>query len=159
MGFGSDFKAFISKGNVVDMAVGVVVGSAFGAIITSLVNDIIMPFVSLATGGVNFKDLKWVLREEVLEGETVTSPEVAVSYGSFIQYIVNFLIVALCIFCVIRVIQKMKAKLEAKKLAEEEAAKKAAEEEAARKAEEEARLHPSAEVLLTEIRDLLKEKA
>ncbi|MBO4798720.1 MAG: large conductance mechanosensitive channel protein MscL [Candidatus Methanomethylophilaceae archaeon] len=159
MGFGSDFKAFISKGNVVDMAVGVVVGSAFGAIITSLVNDIIMPFISLATGGVNVKDLKWVLREAVMDGETVTTPEVAVAYGSFIQYIVNFLIIALCIFCVIRGIQKMKAKMEAKKLAEEEAAKKAAEEEAARKAEEEAKLHPSAEVLLTEIRDLLKAKA
>ena len=158
MGFWADFKTFATKGNVVDMAVGVVVGGAFGKIVTSLVNDIIMPPIGVLTGGANFTDMKAVLKEAVMEGEEVVKEAVTINYGNFIQEIVNFLIIALSIFCVVRIIAKSKEKMEAKKKAEEEAAKKAAEEEAAKKAAEEAALHPSTEALLAEIRDLLKAK-
>ncbi|MCD8107560.1 MAG: large conductance mechanosensitive channel protein MscL [Oscillospiraceae bacterium] len=94
--FLNEFKAMISKGNVVDMAVGVIIATAFSNIVTSLVNDIIMPFISMITGGIDFEDWKWVLKEEVLDeaGEVVTS-EVAVTYGNFISIVLNFLIVAL----------------------------------------------------------------
>lgn len=158
MGFWADFKTFATKGNVVDMAVGVVVGGAFGKIVTSLVNDIIMPPIGVLTGGANFTEMKAVLKEAVMEGEEVVKEAVTINYGNFIQEIVNFLIIALSIFCVVRIIAKSKEKMEAKKKAEEEAAKKAAEEEAAKKAAEEAALHPSTEALLAEIRDLLKAK-
>ena len=158
MGFWADFKTFATKGNVVDMAVGVVVGGAFGKIVTSLVNDIIMPPIGVLTGGANFTDMKAVLKEAVMDGEEVVKEAVTINYGNFIQEIVNFLIIALSIFCVVRIIAKSKEKMEAKKKAEEAAAKKAAEEEAAKKAAEEAALHPSTEALLAEIRDLLKAK-
>lgn len=152
MGFFSEFKTFATKGNVMDMAVGVVVGSAFSAIVSSLVADVIMPPIGMLTGGADFKELKIVLKEAV--GET---PAVTLNYGNFIQTIVNFLLIALSVFCVVRIINKTKAKMDAKKLAEAEAAKKAAEEEAAKKAAEEA-AKPKAEDYLAEIVALLKEK-
>ncbi|MCQ2432392.1 MAG: large-conductance mechanosensitive channel protein MscL [Clostridia bacterium] len=152
MGFFSEFKTFATKGNVMDMAVGVVVGSAFSAIVSSLVADVIMPPIGMLTGGADFKELKIVLKEAV--GET---PAVTLNYGNFIQTIVNFLLIALSVFCVVRIINKTKAKMDAKKLAEAEAAKKAAEEEAAKKAAEEA-AKPKAEDYLAEIVTLLKEK-
>ena len=137
--FIDEFKAFISRGNVVDMAVGVIVGSAFTAIVNSLVKDVITPFIGVLTGGVDFTQMKYVITPAV--GET---PEVAILYGNFIQAIVNFLIIAFVVFCMVKMINTMRAKMEAAKKKEEEAAPPAPP-------------APSAEVvLLTEIRDLLK---
>ena len=150
--FFSEFKTFISRGNVVDMAVGVIVGGAFGKISTSLVNDVIMPAVSMLMGGVDFTVWKVVLKEAVMEmgadGVLVeTAPEVAIKYGSLIADIVFFLIIALSVFCMVKLINSMKAKAEAMKKKEEEEAVPPADPE------------PSAEEkLLTEIRDLLKNK-
>lgn len=119
--FFEDFKAFATKGNVVDMAVGVVIGGAFGKIVTSLVADIITPLISLATGSLNFTDLKWVFTPEVLDelGNVVT-PEVAMTYGNFLQAVIDFLIIALSIFTVLRVMMNAQKKLEALKKKEEE---------------------------------------
>jgi large conductance mechanosensitive channel len=150
--FIEEFKTFISRGNVVDMAVGVIVGGAFGKISTSLVNDVIMPAVSMLMGGVDFTAWKLVLKEAVMEmgadGVLVeTAPEVAIKYGSLIAVIVDFLIIAFSVFCMVKLINSMKEKAEALKKKEEE--------EAAPPADPE----PSAEEkLLTEIRDLLKNK-
>lgn len=127
--FFSDFKAFIAKGNVLDMAVGVIIGGAFGKIVTSLVNDIITPLISLATGSVNLTDLKAVLREAVLnEAGEVAVAEIAIKYGSFLQVVIDFLIIALSIFCFLRIMMGMQKKLEALKKKEEEAPAPAPEE-------------------------------
>ena len=132
MGFIQEFKEFAMKGNVIDMAVGVVIGGAFGKIVTSLVSDIMMPVLGLLTGGMNFTDLKIVLKEAV--GQT---PAVTINYGSFIQVTVDFIIIAFCLLCAIKAINKLK--------------KPAPAPEPAAPAE------PSEEIkLLTEIRDLLK---
>ena len=105
--FFSDFKKFIARGNILDMAVGVVVGGAFSKIVTSLVNDIIMPLVSLAMGGVSVADWKWVIREATYNAEGVLlTAETALKYGNFIQLIIDFLIVAFCIFMVLRFMMK-----------------------------------------------------
>ena len=119
--FANDFKAFIAKGNIFDMAVGVIIGGAFGKIVTSLVNDIITPFISLATGNVTLAELKSVLRPEELsaEGEVLVA-EVAVKYGAFLQNILDFLIIALSIFAIIRVMMNVQKKLEALRKKEEE---------------------------------------
>ena len=101
--FFEEFKAFAMRGNVVDMAVGVVIGGAFGKITTSIVNDIIMPVISLLTGGVDFTEWKWVLKEAVLDAEgVVTSAEVAVNYGNLISIILDFIIIAFAVFCLVR---------------------------------------------------------
>ena len=140
MSFIQDFKAFALKGNVVDMAVGVIIGGAFGKIVTSVVNNIIMPPIGVLTGGVDFTDLKVTLKEAVMDGENVVSEAVTLNYGQFVQDVVDFLIIAFCIFLMIKGI----AALTRKKKAEDDAAP-APEPE------------PSAEEkLLTEIRDLLK---
>lgn len=148
--FFADFKAFINKGNVVDMAVGVVIATAFGAITKSLVADVIMPLISLATGANSVKDLKVVLKPDVINeaGEVVTAGTY-LNYGNFLQTIIDFLIIALCVFIFIRVLTKSAEKAEALMKKKEE-----------EKAEEPAPApEPSAEEkLLTEIRDLLKEK-
>ena len=102
-----EFKAFIMRGNVVDMAVGVIIGGAFGKIVTSLVNDIFMPIIGVLIGNVNFSDLQIKLGEP-LEG----AEQAAIKYGMFIQEVVNFLIIALCIFMVIKVINKLQKKKE-----------------------------------------------
>ena len=115
--FFNDFKEFISKGNIVDMAVGVIIGGAFGKIVTSLVNDIIMPLISLATGGISVADWKWVIRAAD-EANGIT--ENALRYGNFIQTVIDFLIVALCIFMMIKLIMGLHKKFEKKQ--EEEAA-------------------------------------
>ena len=148
-GFVSEFKTFIARGNVVDMAVGVIIGGAFGNISKSLVNDVVMPAVSMLTGGLNFESWKLVLKEAVLDAEgAVVTAEVAMNFGLFISTIVDFLITALAVFCVIKVINGMRAKAEAAKKKEE-----AAEPETPPAPPE-----PSAEEkLLMEIRDLLKE--
>ena len=140
--FLSDFKDFAVKGNVIDMAVGVIIGGAFGKIVTSLVNDAIMPTVGIAIGGLDFKNLKWVMKDAVMDGETVVSPEVAMNYGNFIQNVVDFIIIAFCIFVMIKLIMNLKRK------------KEEPVQEPAPAPEPE----PSnEEKLLTEIRDLLKE--
>ena len=149
--FFADFKAFIAKGNVLDMAVGVVIGGAFGKIVTALVNDVIMPLVGVITGGFNIADRKLVMREAVLdEAGNVIKPENALMYGDLIQTVVDFLIVAFCIFCFLRLIMKMKQK------AEEIENKKHPKEEEEPKEET-----PPAETtddILKDIRELLKEK-
>lgn len=140
MGFIKDFKEFAMKGNIVDMAVGVIIGGAFGKIVSSLVNDMIMPVVGLATGGIDFKTLSYTLHEAVLDPTTqeVVKEAVTLNYGMFIQNIVDFLIIALSIFCALRVIMKFKKK------EKEEAAAPAPDPEPTKE-----------ETLLTEIRDLL----
>ena len=129
-----EFKAFVMRGNVVDMAVGVIIGGAFGKIVTSLVNDIFMPIIGMILGNVNFSSLEIKL-EEPVEG----AEQAAIRYGMFIQEIVNFLIIALCIFMVIKVINKMQKKKEEAPAPAPEPTKE--------------------EVLLTEIRDALNKMA
>jgi large conductance mechanosensitive channel len=130
-GFWADFKAFITRGNVVDMAVGVVIGGAFGKIVTGLVNYIINPCVSLLTDGTDLDNIKTVLRKGVEATETTEAvPEVAILWGTWIQTILDFLLVAFCIFLVLRVLMRAKNRLEAKKIAEAEAAAAAAKAEA-----------------------------
>ncbi|MBQ9974027.1 MAG: large-conductance mechanosensitive channel protein MscL [Oscillospiraceae bacterium] len=141
--FFNEFKTFAMRGNVIDLAVGVVIGGAFGKITTSIVNDIIMPFISMLTGGVNFADWKWVLKEAVANAEGVIDPatEVAIKYGNTIAIILDFIIIAFAVFCLVKGINSLHRKKE------EPAPEPAPEPE------------PSAEEkLLTEIRDLLKEK-
>ena len=145
--FFEEFKAFAMRGNVIDLAVGVVIGGAFGKITTSIVNDIIMPVIGVLTGGLNFGDWKIVLKQAVLEAGEVVTPEVAITFGNTIAVIVDFIIIAFAVFCMVKTINAMHAKAEALKKKEEEVA---AEEPAAPP-------EPSAEEkLLTEIRDLLK---
>lgn len=152
--FLQDFKAFAMKGNVIDMAVGVIIGGAFGKIVTSVVNDLIMPTVGMLVGGVNFTDLKLTMKEAVPEklneaGEVIEAavPAVTLNYGNFLQQTFDFLIIAFCIFLMVKGI----AKLSDLKKKEEEAPAPAP----APVPEPE----PSAEEkLLTEIRDLLKNK-
>lgn len=126
-----EFKSFAVKGNVIDMAVGIIIGAAFGKIVTSFVNDVIMPPIGILIGGVKFSSLKIVLKEAV--GET---PAIAINYGNFLQVTFDFLIIALVIFMVIKAMNAAKKKEEAKPAAPVAPTKE--------------------EVLLTEIRDLLK---
>lgn len=135
MSFIKEFKEFAMRGSVVDLAVGMVIGAAFGKIVTSLVDDIIMPAVGYFTGGVDFSDMKIIL-EPADEANEIA--EVAINYGVFINVIIQFIIIAFCIFLVIKLINQLKRK-------EEEAP----EEPAAPSNEEQ---------LLSEIRDLLKNK-
>ena len=108
-GFWKDFKDFISKGNVIDLAVAVVIGAAFNKIVSSFVNDIIMPLISLAVGGKSVADWKWVITEQVVAADgTVTTAENALRYGAFIQNVIDFLIVAFCVFVFVKFINKFK---------------------------------------------------
>lgn len=134
--FFQDFKKFISRGNIVDMAVGVIVGGAFSKIVTSLVNDIIMPLIALACGGKSMTDLSIVLNgvERYLEDGTLNPQAILWNYGNFIQAIIDFLIIALCIFIMIKIVMgihnKMEqAKEEVKKLAHKNDEEAAAQEE------------------------------
>lgn len=136
MKFIQEFKEFISRGNVIDMAVGVVVGGAFKAIVDSLVADIIMPCVSILGGQVNVADLKAVIIEAKADG----TGGLVIPYGNFIQQVVNFLIIAFAIFCTIKILSSIKAKFEKPKEAEKEVSA------------------PTVEELLTEIRDIMAEK-
>ena len=144
--FMEEFKAFAMRGNVIDMAVGVVIGGAFGKITTSLVNDIIMPLVSILTGGVDFSAWKWVLKEAVMEGSEVVAPESELMLGNFINAILNFLIMAFVVFCIVKAINNMHDKL--------------SKPEPAAEPEPEKEPEPTKEeLLLAEIRDLLKEQS
>ncbi len=150
-GFFKEFKEFITKGNIVDMAVGVIIGGAFGKIVTSLVNDIVMPPIGLAIGGVKFTELKATLAEAVVENGEVVKEAVTINYGNFIQLIIEFIIIALCVFLVLKAIMKAKALAEKARKKEEEAP--------APEPEPEPEPEPSEEVLLLrEIRDSLKDK-
>lgn len=107
-GFWKDFKAFLQRGNVIDLAVAVVVGGAFGKIVTSLVNDIIMPLISLAIGGASVSDWKWVIKEATYDSSNnLLTAETALHYGAFIQTIIDFLIIAFFIFLAIRIASKV----------------------------------------------------
>jgi large conductance mechanosensitive channel len=140
-----EFKKFIARGNVLDMAVGIIIGTAFTAIVRSLVNDLVMPFIGIILGGTNFAALKIVIREA-----TETVPELALTYGNFFQAIIDFLLIALVVFFMVRSINNFKEKREQAKKAQEAA------EAAAQPAPEP--VIPADVVLLTEIRDLLKKK-
>lgn len=127
----NEFKEFISKGNVLDLAVGVIIGGAFQKIVTSLVNDIFMPILGIIIGGLDFTSL------------TIKVKDATINYGAFIQNIIDFLLMAFCIFIIIKVVNNIKKKLENKEEVKEEL-------EETKKSNE--------EILLEEIRDLLKEK-
>ena len=127
MGFIKEFKEFAVKGNVMDMAVGVIIGAAFGKIVTSLVNDILMPIIGMLTGGIDFTDLK------------ATIGDANITYGQFVQSVIDFLIVAFCIFLMLKGINKLNRKKQ-------------------EPAAPEAPKGPTQEELLAEIRDLLKQK-
>ena len=138
MSFLSEFKKFAMRGNVIDLAVGVVIGGAFGKIVSSLVSDVIMPFVGLLVGGVNFQEWAITLKHASIDAAGVAVPAVTLGIGNFIQTMFDFMIIAFAIFVVIRTINKISRKKE-----EEPAAPPA----------------PSTEeVLLSEIRDILKNK-
>ena len=143
--FVEEFKAFAMRGNVIDMAVGVVIGGAFGKISSSIVNDIIMPMVSMLTGGIDFSQWKIVLKEAVANAEGVIDPatEVAINFGSTIAVIVDFIIVAFAVFCMIKFLNNLHRKKE---------------EPAPEPEPEPAPPAPTTEELLAEIRDLLKER-
>lgn len=120
--FFQEFKEFIAKGNVVDMAVGVIIGGAFGKIVTSLVNDIIMPLVGLVIGGINISQLKLVLTPAGVDETGAEIAEVALNYGNFMQLILDFLIMAFCVFVVLKIVMGLKngtGKLLKKKKTEE----------------------------------------
>jgi len=132
-----EFKDFTMRGNVLDLAIGVIIGGAFGKIVSSLVEKVIMPPIGILLGKVNFVDLKFVLQKAIMEGDKIIEPEVALGYGAFLQTIIDFVIIAFCIFMVIKIYQ------------------------AAVRKTEDAPPPPAPptkeEVLLTEIRDLLKQ--
>lgn len=141
-----EFKEFAFKGNVIDMAIGVIIGGAFGKIVTSIVDDLVMPAIGYLLAGINFSDLKIVLSPAVYDAAgVVTSPESAIMYGNFVQQCVDFFIIAICVFMAVKFINKASA-LGRKKEAEEAA--ETAETPAA----------PTEAELLAEIRDLLKHR-
>lgn len=139
-----EFREFIMKGNVLDLAVAVIIGGAFGKIVTSLVNDIIMPPIGILLGKVDFKQLKFVVqsgKDAVMNGTQVVSPavaEVSLNYGAFIQNTIDFILIGFCIFMVLKAYQKVTKKKEEAPVAPPEPSNE--------------------EKLLTEIRDLLKDK-
>lgn len=138
MGLLKDFKAFLLKGDIVNLATAVIVAGAFGKIVSSFTNDILMPPVGLLLGNVNFTDLKYEIKEAVVDASgEVTQAAVSINYGSFIQFIIDFIIIGFAIFMLLKAYEKSKKKKE-----EAPAAPKG----------------PSQEELLTEIRDLLKNK-
>lgn len=133
-----EFKTFAMRGNVIDMAIGIIVGGAFGKIVSSLVADVIMPCIGLLVGGINFTDLKIILKESALDASGQVVPAVAINYGELIQVIFDFIIIVFCIFLMVKTLNKLSRKKEATPTEPPQ---------------------PSDEVkLLTEIRDALKKK-
>ena len=140
-GFMAEFRKFIARGNVLDMAVGVIIGGAFGKISTSLVNDVLMPAISMLTGGIDFTDWKLVLKEAVVENGEEIAAAVSINYGAFLSTVLDFLIIAFAVFCLVKGMGRLQRR-------REEAAPPPAPPE------------PSAEEkLLTEIRDLLRQQS
>ncbi len=134
-----EFKKFAFKGNVIDMAVGVIVGGAFGKIVSSLVSDLIMPLLGMLTGGVDFSTLKWVMSPAVLDDAgNVVKEEASILYGSFIQNVIDFFLIAISIFLFIKLISKLQRRKKEEPAPEPVPAK------------------PTTEELLIEIRDLMK---
>ena len=134
----NEFKEFAMRGNVVDLAVGIIIGAAFTGIVTSLVNDLVMPPLGYVTGGVDFADKAVVLKDAVMQGEKVVRPAVVLSYGKFINAVINFVIVAFAIFMIVKAMNT-----------------------ARRKPEPKADVPPATtkdQELLTEIRDLLRNR-
>ncbi len=176
--FWADFKKFITRGNVVDMAVAVIIGAAFNKIVTGLVNMVINPFIGIFMKQGSLDSIKTVITPAVIDEATgnVTTPEVAILWGQWLQTILDFLIVAFCLFMIIRIIMRVKNTLEAKEIAEKAAAEKEAKEKAdaekaaadAALAEKEAALAAKQaqldasilkqEAILAEIRDIIKNK-
>ena len=149
-GFVEEFKKFISRGNVLDMAIGVVIAGAFGKITTSLVNDLLMPFIAWVCGSRDMAALNVVVRPEIVnEAGEVTQTAIVLGFGTFVGTIVDFLLIALTVFLIVRAFNKAKDKAEAKKKAEEEAAKAA---------EPETPPAPTTEELLTRILEELQKK-
>ncbi len=139
--FLQDFKAFAMKGNVIDMAVGVIIGGAFGKIVSSVVADVIMPPIGLLVGGVNFTDLKWVMKPAVVKDGEEVAAAVTLNYGNFLQVTFDFLIIAFSVFLFVRLLSRLSRKKPAAPAAPP------------------APPAPSKEeLLLTEIRDLLREQ-
>jgi large conductance mechanosensitive channel len=133
-----EFREFAMRGNVVDLAVGIIIGAAFGAIVNSLVNDIIMPIIGFVTGGMDFKDLSYVLKPASLGPDGAEIPAVEIRYGVFINLIINFVIVAFALFMLIKGMNQLKRKQEAAPVPPPET--------------------PAQEKLLSEIRDLLAKR-
>ena len=150
-GFLAEFREFATKGNVMDMAVGVIVATAFGKITTSLVNDVFMPFIGWIIGDIDLSQLNIILREAVMDGETVVTPAVTIGIGTFLSTVIDFILIAFVVFMIVRTMNKARERAEAKKKAEEEAAAVVEETPAEPEPTKE-------ELLLTEIRDLLKNK-
>ena len=134
----SEFKEFIARGNVMDMAIGVIIATAFGKITTSLVNDVFMPFIGWIFGARDMTALNLVVREAVMDGETVVQEAITIGFGTFVSTIIDFILVAMVVFAIVKTMNTMKKKKEEAPAAPPEPSKE--------------------EVLLTEIRDLLKEK-
>ena len=180
----SDFKKFISRGNVVDMAIGVAVASAFTSIVNAFTKGVVSPIIALLADTSHLEEAKWVIREEVLDGETVVVSEVAILWGLILQSVINFLLIAIVLFLVMKIASVIRERAhkihesvvnklsDADERAAEEAARAKAEAEAAERAAEEARAEAERlakekedaeiarlqrqEALLTEIRDLLR---
>ena len=141
----AEFKEFITRGNVLDMAIGVIIATAFGKITTSLVNDVFMPFLSWIFGARDMTALNVVVREAVMDGDTVVKEAITLGFGTFIGAIIDFILVALVVFAIVKAFNAAKKKLEKP-------------EEPAEPEEEKPAEPSKEEVLLTEIRDLLKNK-
>jgi large conductance mechanosensitive channel len=139
MGVIKEFKEFAVKGNVLDMAIGIIIGGAFGKIVTSMLNDILMPPLGLLIGGTDFTDLKVTIKEKSIDAAGKAVSEVTLNYGSFIQTFIDFILVAIAVFMIIKIMNRIRSKMEA--------APKPASPPAEPSKEE---------ILLTEIRDLLK---
>lgn len=135
----NEFKEFAMRGNVIDMAVGIIIGGAFGKIVSSVVNDVIMPPIGLLIGGLNFSDIKITLKDATVDAAGAAVPAVTLNIGNFIQTGIDFLILAMCIFLLVKLMNKLKKK--------EEPAPAPAEPTMS-----------TTDTLLTEIKDLLKEK-
>ena len=154
-GFFTDFKKFITKGNILDMAVGMIIGTAFNQIVKSLVDHILMPVIGNLCNTQDLVDLKYVLTPEVLdEAGAVVTPEVAISYGLFLSYVINFFIVAMTLFIIIRSAMKFQQKMESLRKEEEEAAA----EPPAPPAPPEPTVEEKTLAVLNEIKTLLNEK-
>lgn len=177
-----DFKKFVNRGNVVDMAIGVAVASAFTSIVNAFTKGVVSPIIALLTDSSHLEDAKWIIREEVLDGETVVVAEVAILWGLILQSVINFILIAAVLFTVMRIAASIRERANQirtkvinkltdadERAAEEEARAKAEAEEAERLAAEQERIEKEAkeaeaarlvrqEQLLTEIRDLLKKQ-
>jgi large conductance mechanosensitive channel protein len=164
--FISEFKAFIKKGNIMDMAIGVIIGAAFGKIVTSLVKDLIMPLISACFGGKSVADWKWIIKEATYDANgVVLTAESSLNYGNFIQTVIDFLIIAMVVFLILKAVMAIKNVAEEavdglKKMGDKGTEEVQTETSPVEEAAPVVEAKPTqTEELLTEIRDLLKQKA